>query len=130
MDASDGVDPVRCDARQISRVLANLVGNAIRYTPAGGHVRVTATTGMINLTKVVKVTVEDTGEGIGADDLPYVFAQFYRAEKSRSRATGGAGLGLAIAKGLVEAHGGKITVESAPGIGSRFTIWLPRGRNA
>lgn len=123
-----GVDPVTCDARQIGRVLANLVGNAIRHTPAGGHVRVTATLGMKNLAQVAKVIVEDTGEGIGSEDLPYVFTQFYRAEKSRSRATGGSGLGLAIAKGLVEAHGGTIAVESAPGTGSRFMFTLPRGK--
>lgn len=131
-----GVDPVVCDARQIARVLANLVGNALRYTPAGGHVRVTATLAtraqaappILGKPKsLVVVSVEDTGEGIRPEDLPHVFSQFYRAEKSRSRATGGSGLGLAIAKGLVEAHGGKISVESAPGVGSRFMFTLPRG---
>ena len=100
-----GVDPVQCDARQISRVLTNLVGNALRHTPAGGHVFVRA----LPADGDVLVEVRDSGEGIPAEDLPHIFQQFYRAEKSRSRAGGGAGLGLAIAKGLVEAHGGSVT---------------------
>jgi len=73
----------------------------------------------------VQVNVSDTGEGISADDLPRVFEQFYRGEKSRSRATGGAGLGLAIARGIVEAHGGRIWVESQFGQGAHFFFTLP-----
>jgi signal transduction histidine kinase len=69
--------------------------------------------------------VNDSGEGIPAEDLPYVFDQFYRGEKSRSRATGGAGLGLAIARGIVEAHGGKIGVSSHMGQGSHFYFVIP-----
>jgi signal transduction histidine kinase len=75
-----------------------------------------------------QVQVTDTGEGISADDLDYIFEQFYRGEKSRSRATGGAGLGLAIAKGIVEAHGGRIGVESKPGQGARFFFVLPASK--
>ncbi len=74
----------------------------------------------------VQVEVADTGEGIAADDLPRIFEQFYRGEKSRSRATGGAGLGLAIARGVVEAHRGRIWVESEPHKGSRFIFSVPR----
>ncbi len=73
----------------------------------------------------VQVEVADTGEGIRADDLPRVFEQFYRGEKSRSQATGGAGLGLAIAKGIVEAHAGRIWIDSSPGQGTRFYFVLP-----
>jgi signal transduction histidine kinase len=72
----------------------------------------------------VEVTVCDTGDGIRAEDLPNIFESFYRGEKSRSRATGGAGLGLAIARGIVRAHGGEIRVESQPG-DTRFIFTLP-----
>ena len=68
----------------------------------------------------------DTGKGIGAEDLPHVFERFYRGEKSRSRATGGAGLGLAIASGIVEAHGGHMGIESTVGQGTRVWFTLPR----
>lgn len=118
------VDPVVLDARQIGRVLSNLVSNAIRHTPAGGSVAVRA----FPVPDGVRVEVTDTGEGIRSEDLPRVFEQFYRGEKSRSRATGGAGLGLAIAKGIVEAHGGRIGVQSAPGQETVFYFLLPRVR--
>jgi signal transduction histidine kinase len=73
----------------------------------------------------MEIVVEDTGEGIAADDLDWIFDRFYRSEKSRSRKTGGAGLGLAICKGIVESHGGTITVTSKQGSGARFIISLP-----
>ena len=117
-----GVDPVSMDVSQIGRVLTNLLSNALRHTPAGGTVKVVA----IATVKGVRVEVKDTGQGIDAQDLPHIFERFYRGEKSRSRATGGAGLGLAIAKGLVEAHGGDIGVESTPDRGTRFFFTLPR----
>jgi signal transduction histidine kinase len=120
-NCAPGVDPVIMDAQKIGRVLANLVGNALRHTPSGGSVSVSATTTPAG----VQVLVSDTGEGIGADDLPRVFEQFYRGEKSRSRATGGAGLGLAIAKGIVEAHGGRIWAESQLGQGTHLIFTLP-----
>lgn len=117
-----GVDPVVLDARQIGRVLTNLIGNALRHTPAQGSVSIHAQT----QPDAVRVEIADTGEGIRAEDLPYVFDRFYRSEKSRSRATGGAGLGLAIAKGIVEAHGGRIAVRSTPGKGATFSFTLPK----
>jgi len=120
--AGAGVDPVTMDVQKIGRVLGNLIGNAIRHTPAGGAVRVQA----VRAGKDVLVEVIDNGEGIPAPILGRVFDQFYRAEESRSRETGGAGLGLAIAKGIVEAHGGQIGVESQPGAGARFWFVLPR----
>lgn len=116
-----GVDPVTIDAQQIWRVLVNLISNALRHTPAGGSVQVRVATAVDG----VVVEVSDTGEGIDAEDLPHLFERFYRGEKSRSRATGGAGLGLAIAKGIVEAHGGRIGGESTPGEGTRFFFTLP-----
>lgn len=109
------------DAQKIERVLTNLVGNALRHTPAGGRVQVRAAAAAGQ----VEIEVIDTGEGIGAEDLPHVFDQFYRGEKSRSRTTGGAGLGLAIARRIVEAHGGRIWAESRAGEGARFVVRLP-----
>ncbi len=114
------VDPVWMDAQRIGRVLNNLVGNALRYTPSGGQVRVKGSL----LGDIVLVEVNDSGEGIPAQDLPLIFDRFYRGEKSRSRTTGGAGLGLAIARGIVEAHHGQINVESQPGEGTYFSFTL------
>lgn len=114
------VDPVHMDTQAIGRVLNNLIGNALRHTPAQGRVSV-----WVRRRQNVEVTVSDTGEGIRAEDIPHVFERFYRGEKSRSRATGGAGLGLAIARGIVQAHGGEINVESEMGKGAQFTFRLP-----
>jgi signal transduction histidine kinase len=116
-----GVDPVRMDTMRVGRVLNNLIANALRYTPGGGRVEVSAR----RTEQGIQVSVSDSGEGIPAGDLPQVFQRFYRGEKSRSKATGGSGLGLAIARGIIRAHNGDITVESRPGEGSRFTFTLP-----
>jgi signal transduction histidine kinase len=121
--AEPGVDPVSMDARLIGRVLTNLVNNALRHTPAGGLVQVRAA----KHKGQVRVEIQDSGEGIDPQDLPHVFERFYRGEKSRSRATGGAGLGLAIAQGIVEAHGGQMGVQSDPGQGTCFFFHLPAG---
>ncbi len=115
------VDPVMMDTQRIGRVLNNLIGNALRHTPAEGRVNVHAQ----RTASGVEVRVSDTGEGIRPEDLPHVFESFYRGEKSRSRSTGGAGLGLAISRGIVQAHGGKINVQSESGRGSQFTFTLP-----
>jgi signal transduction histidine kinase len=120
--AAPEVDPLSFDVQQMGRVLNNLVSNALRYTSPGGSVFIQAE----RLPGIVVVTIRDTGEGIAAEDLPHVFERFYRGEKSRSRASGGAGLGLAIAKGIVEAHGGKISVKSIPEAGTDFTFTLPK----
>jgi signal transduction histidine kinase len=124
--AAPGVDPVYVDARQISRVLANLVSNAMRYTPPGGRITLHAYPTRAGV--VVEVT--DTGEGIRPEDMPHIFEQFFRGERSRSRATGGSGLGLAIVKAIVEAHNGQIRVESTVGKGSRFIVTLPQTAQA
>jgi signal transduction histidine kinase len=116
-----GIDPVYMDVQRIGRVLANLVGNALRHTSDGGWVDIKARA----CPQGVCIEVRDNGEGVQPEDLPYLFERFYRGDKSRSRSTGGAGLGLAIARGLVETHGGTIWVESTPGNGATFIFTLP-----
>ena len=112
--------PVNIDSHRISQALRNLLENAVAHTTEG-DITVTAR----QQGSWVEVTVADTGEGIPAEDLPNIFERFYRVDKSRTRATGGSGLGLTIAKYLVEAHGGKIEVQSKLGKGSHFTFTLP-----
>jgi signal transduction histidine kinase len=122
---SSDIDPVRIDPEKIQRVLYNLLINAIRHTPSGGEVLLTASLEGDQ----VRVTVKDSGEGIASADLPHIFERFYRGERARTRDTDGqrgAGLGLAIARGLVEAHQGQIMVDSLPGQGARFSFTLPR----
>ncbi|WP_322800712.1 sensor histidine kinase [Thermoflexus sp.] len=114
--------PILADPTRIRQVLMNLLTNAVRYTPSGGQIVVRAQ----DLGDGVRVSVRDTGIGIAPEDLPHVFDRFYRAERSRSRADGGSGLGLAIARHLIEAHGGRIGVESTPGEGTCFFFTLPR----
>ncbi|NUK49100.1 HAMP domain-containing histidine kinase [Streptomyces lunaelactis] len=111
-------DPVR-----MRQALGNLVANALRHTPADGTVTLTAR----QAGDLAVLTVEDTGGGIAPEDLPHVFERFWRAEKSRSRRTGGSGLGLSIVRQLVEAHGGTVTADSPPGAGAAFTVRLPLG---
>lgn len=119
---NDDVDPVWMDARQLGRVLNNLVSNALRYTPAEGSITISAECQESH----ILVTVKDTGEGIRSEDMTHIFDRFYRGDKSRNRGRGGAGLGLAIASGIIEAHGGKIWVESPPGAGACFSFSLPK----
>lgn len=111
------------DRDRIKQVLVNLVSNAVRYTPAGGEV-------IVSLGKKDResvISVQDTGPGISAEDLPHIFERFYRGEKSRTRSRDGQGfgLGLSIAYWIVRNHGGRIAVDSAPGRGTRFDIMLP-----
>ena len=115
---------VPLEGARIERVAANLVRNALEHTPEGGRVEVAVAADGAN----VVLRVSDTGEGIGPDDLSRIWERFYRAEKSRRREPGaddGAGLGLAIVRGIVEAHGGSVSAESAPGEGAVFTMRLP-----
>jgi two-component system sensor histidine kinase BaeS len=121
-EAAPELPLVAVDLQRIGQVLQNLLTNALRHTPAGGQVTVSATSAPGGR---VALAVADTGSGIAPEDLPRIFERFYRADSSRSRATGGSGLGLTIARRLVEAHGGSIEVESALGVGSRFTVLLP-----
>jgi len=121
LDLPDNLPLVNIDWQRVNQVLHNLLENAVAYTHKGGTINVAATT----QGDWVEVCVSDTGEGIPAEDLPNIFERFYRVDKSRARVTGGSGLGLTIAKRLVEAHGGKITVQSKLGKGSRFSFTLP-----
>jgi two-component system sensor histidine kinase CiaH len=119
------------DADRLRQLLLILLDNAIRYTPAGGAVRVTLGAALANHPwrfgrERISLTVEDTGMGIAPEHLPHLFERFYRVDKARSRAQGGAGLGLAIAAWIARAHGGAITVRSAPDHGATFTVLLPR----
>lgn len=119
------LQPILVAPQQIARVLDNLLTNALRHTPAGGAIHVTVTADPSSSQVVFEVA--DTGEGIAPSDLPHVFERFYRGEKSRSRATGGTGLGLAIARGIVEAHGGTIEIESMLERGTRVRFRVPYG---
>jgi two-component system phosphate regulon sensor histidine kinase PhoR len=114
-----GLPQVLADESRVEQVLVNIIHNAIKFTPAGGRIKVSAEVKENNLV----VSVADTGIGIPADDLPRIFERFYKADKSR--ASGGTGLGLAIAKHIVEAHGGRIWAESVEGKGSTFKFALP-----
>jgi two-component system, OmpR family, sensor histidine kinase BaeS len=118
---------IAADSHRITQVFYNLIGNAIRYTPAQGQVsiRLSAEQAATEGGEVV-VCIEDTGIGISAEHLPHLFDRFYRVEDDRSRHSGGTGLGLAIARQFVEAHGGRIEVESQIGRGTTFTVFLPR----
>ena len=113
------------DGARIRQALGNLVSNAIRYTPTGGHVVVGVRPVESDGRAGFNLTVTDNGVGIAPEHLPHVFDRFYRADVSRTRTTGGSGLGLAITKHLTEAHQGQITVTSNPNSGSTFTLWLP-----
>jgi two-component system OmpR family sensor kinase/two-component system sensor histidine kinase BaeS len=125
----DDLEPVQADPDRVAQVLRNLLVNALRHTPAGGSVTVSAAAKI----ETLEITVADTGEGIAAEDLPHVFERFWRADlaRTRSKAGGeerladGTGLGLAVAQSLVNAQGGRIWVESTPGEGTVFRFTLP-----
>ena len=104
----------------LEQAVANLIDNAVKYSPAGSSVQVRA----LRQNGVV-IRVEDHGCGVAPEHLPRLFERFYRVDKARSRSLGGTGLGLAIVKHVITAHGGRVTVESAPGVGSTFSIFLP-----
>ena len=116
--AGDDPPPVLADPHRVQQVFSNLIGNAIKFTPRGGRVVLRCKPGQ----GAVQFEVRDTGPGIAAEHLPHIFGQFWQANRRDHR---GIGLGLAIAKGIVEAHGGKIWVESEPGVGSSFFFTLP-----
>lgn len=123
LDVPADLPPPLGDAMRLTQVLHNLMANAIRHTPAGGQVSIRTWREGPSL----RMEVADTGQGIPPADLPLVFERFYRIDRSRSRAQGGSGLGLAIARAIVEAHGGAVDVQSTgvAGQGSRFTLSLP-----
>jgi len=121
-DAPPDLPPVCADEDRMSQVLLNLMGNALQYTPTGGQVFLSVR----REGKGVQFSVQDTGLGIAPEHIPHVFERFYRVDRSRSRAGGGSGIGLTIARHLVEAHGGQIEAASdGPGRGSTFSFTLP-----
>lgn len=123
VSVAPGLPPVMADELRIGQVLTNLLINALQYTPEGGQVEVRA----VESQGMVRFSVIDTGIGIPAEHLPHIFDRFYRVDKSRSRASGGSGVGLTIARHLVEAHGGTIWAESAgTNAGSTFSFTLPK----
>jgi two-component system phosphate regulon sensor histidine kinase PhoR len=121
VDLQENAPAVRGDGAQLGEVLQNLLDNAVQYTPSGGKIEVQARS---NEREVI-FTVTDTGIGIPESDLERIFERFYRVDAARSREAGGTGLGLAIARHIVDAHGGRIWVESAIGQGSRFHFSIP-----
>ncbi len=121
VEVSPNVPEARVDQQRITQVLHNLLSNALRYTPAGGTIRVNVERSQ----EGVQVSVSDTGSGMTPEEVSHVFERFYRADRSRSRSSGGSGLGLAIVKHIVEAHGGRVWVKSAAGQGSEFGFVVP-----
>ena len=115
---------IAVDVERMVQVLGNLMSNALRYTPAGGQICLSA----VRTGQRIELVVADSGEGIHTEDLPYIFERSYRGDQARRRPEGESGLGLSIAKSLVEAQGGMIAVDSEVGIGTTFTIHLPISR--
>jgi signal transduction histidine kinase len=118
---ANGGGRISADPDRLSQAVINLLANALKFTPAGGEVEVRVACG----TEGAEILVADNGIGIPAQELPRIFERLYRVDGSRNRASGGAGIGLSIAKAIVEAHGGTLTVASQPGRGSEFRIRLP-----
>jgi len=120
VDAADTLPAINIDEGRFVQVLSNLVANALRYTPDGGHI----TLGAVDRSGGVQLIMQDDGAGISPEALPHIFDRFYRADQSRQQESGESGLGLAIARSIIEAHGGAIHVESEVGRGTTFTISL------
>ena len=123
VEVEGGLPPADVDPDRVGQVLGNLLDNALRHTPPGGTVVVRVGAG--SRPDTLEVVVRDTGPGIPAEHLPNIFERFYRADRARARSAGGSGIGLALVKQLVEAHGGEVWVESPAGEGARFGLVLP-----
>jgi two-component system, OmpR family, sensor histidine kinase BaeS len=124
-EADSSLPDVNADSYRIVQVFGNLMENALRYTPAGGRIKLSAR----SLSDGIEFCVQDSGPGIPEVDLPHIFDRFYRGDKSRSREDGGSGLGLAISKSIIQAHGGQIWAESALSEGTTIVFVLPRFKN-
>ncbi|WP_129672106.1 cell wall metabolism sensor histidine kinase WalK [Candidatus Chloroploca sp. Khr17] len=121
LNVPDGLPTIEVDIEQTIRALNNLVGNALHHTPSGGEVMLAAHRETAHLV----FEISDTGTGIAPEHLPNIFERFYRADASRQQATGGSGLGLAIVRSIIAAHGGNVSVDSAPGEGTIFRVRVP-----
>lgn len=118
----EDLPPAAADRLRLRQVLHNLLANALRHTPATGTITIAA----VQVAERIRLTVQDTGEGIPAEHLGHIFDRFYRTDPSRSRETGGSGLGLAIVKAIIEAHGGAVAATSdGVGLGTTFAVYLP-----
>jgi len=113
---------ISADRDKISQVVINLMSNAVKFTPEGGYISIS----VADRGDAAVMVMENSGAGIADKDLPHIFERFYRADLSRSRSTGGSGIGLTITKAIVEAHGGSIKAESEPGMGAKFIVTLPK----
>lgn len=125
VQAGDALPLITVDPQRMLQVLTNLIGNALRYTAPGGQITLAAQADA--RLHEVTITVRDSGQGIAPEDLPHIFERFYRADRARTRSSGGAGLGLAIVRQIVLAHGGTIDAASRQGYGTTFTVRLPVG---
>jgi signal transduction histidine kinase len=121
LNLTPGLPRLSADRARLKQAVLNLLDNALKYTPAGGSI----TVGARAEDGRVVCTIADTGEGIPADDLPYIFDKLFRARRTRGRPVEGSGLGLTIVQQIIKAHGGEITVASTPGQGTVFSFWLP-----
>ena len=118
---------ISIDVDRINQVVYNILNNAIRYINRGDTISLAAERAVKEGKEYVVVSIADTGNGISPEDLPHIFQYFYRGEKSRSRKSGGSGIGLALAKQFVVSHGGLLEVESEVGKGTTFYMYLPLG---
>jgi signal transduction histidine kinase len=124
-DLQSNLPPAWADRAKIVQVLTNLVGNALAYTPAGGHVTVSLSQDNSDGRAYIMMAVADDGPGISPKDKPHIFERFYRGAAGRQSAAPGTGLGLSICKKIVDLHEGRINVESEEGQGATFNVWLP-----
>jgi two-component system phosphate regulon sensor histidine kinase PhoR len=128
-EVSPDTPPVRADGDRLRQVLINLIDNAAKYTPKGGQIHIRA--GLAKVSEhpdTVEISIEDTGVGIPAHDLPRLTERFFRVDKARSRELGGTGLGLAIVKHIMQAHGGALTIASALNRGTTVRVYFPIAR--
>jgi two-component system phosphate regulon sensor histidine kinase PhoR len=123
VQVAEGISEIRTEPRALEYVIRNLVDNAVKYTPEGGCVDIAVES---NANGDLEFSVSDNGHGIEEQHLPRIFERFYRIDKGRSRDVGGTGLGLSIVRHFAEALGGTVNVESEVGVGSRFTVVIPR----
>lgn len=110
------------DINLLEQAISNIIQNSIKYTPEGGTIKISTW----DDNSSIYIGISDSGIGIPEKDIPHIFERFYRVDKERSRKMGGTGLGLSIAKWIIDNHGGNITVKSTPGVGTTFTITLPK----